>query len=106
MKMSKRFYAVQHGEYYECDEGSHIKREAEKMARKLHRKYPEEEIRIVYVTDDSNFAENEIVMFPGSNAITRAQAEQAEYETQLEQKPNTAPNWWSENGDADREQYE
>lgn len=61
--MSKRFYAVQHGENYECDFGSTVKREAYKMARELHRSHPGEEIRICLCREDNDFCEKEIIVF-------------------------------------------
>ena len=45
--MKRTWYAVQHGDNFESDFGSTVKREAFKLARKAHKEYPLEEIRIV-----------------------------------------------------------
>ena len=62
-KMKKTWYAVQHGDNYESDFGSTVKREAMKLARQLHKEYPDEEIRIAICTTDSDFCEGEIIVY-------------------------------------------
>jgi hypothetical protein len=66
MKMSKRFYAVQHGDDFASDYGSSVKREAMKMARELAKEYPGEEIRICLCREDDDFCEGEIIVKAGS----------------------------------------
>lgn len=63
--MSKRFYAVQHGDNFESDNGSTVKREAMKIARQMHKDYPGEEIRICLCREDDDFCEGEIIVFDG-----------------------------------------
>ena len=63
--MAKRFYAVQHGDDYSSDWGSTNKRKAYAMARAMCKEYPDEEIRIVYCTTDSDFCDREIVIREG-----------------------------------------
>ena len=65
--MSKRVYAVQHGNDYACDYSTTVKRTAYKMARELTRKYPDEEIRIAFVTNDDDYVEREIIIQEGEN---------------------------------------
>lgn len=63
--MSRRFYAVQHGDNFEWDEGSTVKREAVKMANQMKRDkdYDGEEIRIAVIDDD--FCTEEIIIRDG-----------------------------------------
>ena len=61
--MSKRFYAVQHGDNYDCGDGSTVKREAMKMAREMHRDYPGEEIRICLCREDDDYCEGIITVY-------------------------------------------
>lgn len=65
--MKKRFYAVQHGDDYDCGYGSTVKREAIKMANALKRDhdYDGEEIRIAIVSCDDDFCEGEIIIRDG-----------------------------------------
>ena len=63
--MSKRVYAVQHGDCFECDYGSTVKREALKMAKALHKEYPGEEIRLCLCREDDDYCEGEIIVFRG-----------------------------------------
>ena len=63
--MSKRYYAVQHGDYFFDDFGSTVKREAYKIARQMHKDYPGEEIRIAIRTVDDDFCVGEIIVFDG-----------------------------------------
>ncbi len=63
--MAKRWYAVTHGDDLDYGTGSHNKREAIKIANKMHRNYPGEQIRIVYCRDDSDFAEYVEVIHDG-----------------------------------------
>ena len=63
--MSKRWYAVQHGDNFECDNGSTVKRKAMQRARQMHRDYPGEEIRICLCREDDDFCEGEIIVFNG-----------------------------------------
>ena len=63
--MSKRWYAVQHGNNFESDRGSSVKREAMKIARQMHKDYPGEEIRICLCREDNDFCEGEIIVFEG-----------------------------------------
>ena len=64
--MSKRFYAVQHGGDFDCGYGSTVKRTAIKMANKLHRDYPGEQIRIVLCREGNDYAEGEIIVHDGT----------------------------------------
>ena len=66
--MSKRWYAVQHGDDFASDNGTTVKREAYKLARQAHKDYPGEEIRIVLCRVDDDFAEDEIIVYEGSRA--------------------------------------
>ena len=63
--MSKRFYAVQHGGDFDCGTGSTVKREAMKIARKLHKWHPGEEIRLCLCREDDDYCEGEIIVFHG-----------------------------------------
>lgn len=63
--MAKRFYAVQHGDNFDSDNGSTVKREAMKIARELHKDYPGDEIRLVFCTTDDDFCEEEIIVYHG-----------------------------------------
>ena len=64
----KKFYAVQHGDNFDCDYGSTVKREAIKMANALKRDhyYDGEEIRIAVVSCDSDYCTGEIIVRNGS----------------------------------------
>lgn len=64
-KMSRRFYAIQHGYDFSSDTGSTVKREALKIARFYAKQYPEEEIRVVYCRVDDDFAEDVIIFREG-----------------------------------------
>lgn len=64
--MSKRFYAVQHGDSFESDFGSTVKREAIKMANQMHREYPGEEIRLCLCREDDDYCEGEIILHAGT----------------------------------------
>lgn len=64
--MSKKFYAVQHGNDFASDYGSNVKREAMKMARELGKDFPEEEIRICVCREDDDFCEEEIIVREGN----------------------------------------
>ena len=64
--MSKRYYAVQHGDDFSSDNGSTVKREAYKIAREIHRDYPGEEIRICLCREDDDFCDGEIVVYEAS----------------------------------------
>lgn len=66
--MSKRFYAVQHGDDYSSDYGSTVKREAMKMANRLAKEYPDDEIRISLCREDDDFCEGEIIVRNGKNS--------------------------------------
>lgn len=63
--MSKRFYAVQHGDEFSSDVGSTVKREAYRMAREMHNDCPGEEIRICVCREDDDYCEDEIIVYPG-----------------------------------------
>lgn len=62
----KRFYAVQHGNNFDWDYGSTVKREAIKMANALKHipEYDGEEIRIAVIEDD--YCEEDIIIREGS----------------------------------------
>ena len=63
--MARRWYAVQTGrEDLACGTGSHSYRTALKMAEAEHSWHPDEEVRIVWCTDDSDFAENVEIIYP------------------------------------------
>ena len=64
--MKRTWYAVQHGDNFESDNGSTVKREAYKMARALHKEYPNEEIRIALCTTESDFCDGEIIVYNGA----------------------------------------
>ena len=64
--MKRTWYAVQHGDNLESDFGSTVKREAYKMARELHKEYPDEEIRIALCTTESDFCDGEIIVYNGT----------------------------------------
>ena len=64
--MKRTWYAVQHGDNFERDFGSTVKREAYKMERALHKEYPNEEIRIALCTTESDFCEGEIIVYDGT----------------------------------------
>ena len=64
--MKRTWYAVQHGDNFESDFGSTVKREAYKMARALHKEYPNEEIRLALCTTESDFCEDEIIVYNGA----------------------------------------
>ena len=63
--MAKRFYAVQHGDNYDSDWGSTIKREALKLAKQAHLDYPGEEIRISICRENDDTCESEIIVYEG-----------------------------------------
>lgn len=63
--MSKKWYAVQNGNDYDCGYGSTNKRTARKMATELHRNCPGEEIRIVTCRVDDDFCEAEEIIYEG-----------------------------------------
>ena len=63
--MKRTWYAVQHGDNFESDLGSTVKREAYKMARALHKEFPKEEIRIALCTTEGDFCEGEIIVYNG-----------------------------------------
>ena len=63
--MTKRWYAVQHGDNFDTDNGSTVKREAMKLARELHKDYPDEEIRICYCREDDDYCEREEIIYEG-----------------------------------------
>ena len=64
--MNITWYAVQHGDNFEIDFGSTVKLEACKMARELHKEYPDEEIRIALCTTESDFCDGEIIVYNGT----------------------------------------
>lgn len=64
--MSKRFYAVQHGDDYSSDFGSTVKREAYRMAKLTHEDFPGEEVRICFCTVDDDTCEREEVVYSAS----------------------------------------
>lgn len=64
--MTRTWYAVQHGNNFESDFGSTVNHEAYKMARALHKEYPNEEIRIALCTIESDFCEGEIIVYNGT----------------------------------------
>lgn len=66
MDIATKGYAVQHGDDYDCGTGSTVKREAYKIARKMAKEYPEEEIRLVLCTTESDFAEQVIILKDGT----------------------------------------
>ena len=58
----KKFYAVQVGNDYACDNGSTNKREAVRMARQEARENPGKEVRIAVCTVDDDFVTSEIIV--------------------------------------------
>ena len=62
---ARRWYAVQHGDDYDCGYGSTVKREAMKMARALHKDYPDDEIRLCLCRCGDDYCDGEIVVFDG-----------------------------------------
>lgn len=63
----KRFYAVQHGDNFDWDYGSTVKREAVKMANAM-KHYPEydgEEIRIAVIDCDIDYCMEELIIRDG-----------------------------------------
>lgn len=56
---------MQHGSCYSSDWGSTNKRKAYSLARDMCKEYPDEEIRIVYCTTESDFCEKEVVIREG-----------------------------------------
>ena len=67
--MSKRWYAVTHGDDLDYGTGSHVKREAYKIARQMRKYYPGEEIRIVLCRDDSDYCEGVIVVYDADGTL-------------------------------------
>ncbi len=67
-KQGKRWYAVQTGDEYACDNGSTIKRKAVVMAHAEARNHPCKEVRIVLCrTDpDDDFCEGVIIIQEGN----------------------------------------
>lgn len=63
----KRWYAVQHGDNFESDCGSTVKREALKMAHQLAKEYPGEEIRICVCAAGDDFCTEEIIVREGTH---------------------------------------
>ena len=66
----KKWYAVQHGDDYDCGYGSTVKREAIKMANAMKRNpyYDDEEIRIAITdADGDDFVYEVIVIREGGN---------------------------------------
>ena len=63
----KKFYAVQVGDNYDCDNGSTVKREAVKMANAAKRNHDNDgmEIRIVVCSTESDFVTEEIIIRDG-----------------------------------------
>ena len=61
--MARTFYAVQVGNNYDCDDGSTVKRTAYQMARRYHKEYPGEEIRIAICTTESDDVGEVITVF-------------------------------------------
>lgn len=64
----KKWYAVQHGDNYEWDNGSSIKREAIKMANVIKRnhEFDGKEIRIAIIENDT--CVDEIIIREGTRA--------------------------------------
>lgn len=60
--MARRFYAVQVGTDYSCDNGSTNKRKAFAMARREARENPGEEVRIAYCMTDDDFCDEEVII--------------------------------------------
>ena len=60
----KKWYAVQHGDDYDCGYGSTVKREAIKMANAMKRDpyYDGEEIRIAITEGDDDFVIGQIII--------------------------------------------
>lgn len=63
--MGKRYYAVQVGDYYGSEEGSTVKREAMRMARKVAKENPGYEVRIALCTVDDDFVDDVIYVQRG-----------------------------------------
>lgn len=63
----KRFYAVQHGNNYDWNYGSTVKRETIKKANAMKRDhdYDMEEIRIAVIDTVNNVCEREIIIREG-----------------------------------------
>ena len=61
----KRYYAVQVGDYYACDIGSTVKRNAFRMARRAAKQNPGYEVRIVLCTTDDDFIDDVIYIQRG-----------------------------------------
>lgn len=64
--MSRKWYAVQHGNNFDSDCGSTVKRDALRIANRKHRDYPGEEIRICICRVDNDFCKEELIIFPGT----------------------------------------
>ncbi len=58
----KKFYAVQVGNNYSSDNGSTVKREAFRMARREAKANPGKEVRISVCRVDDDFCEEEIIV--------------------------------------------
>lgn len=64
--MAKRFYAVQYGRYdTDCAYGSTDWDEALAMARSIAEDNPEDEVRIVYCTTESDYAHHVVLIQEG-----------------------------------------
>lgn len=64
----RQFYAVQLGsDDWDCGGGSFIYNDAYIMAEDAHERHPNEEVRIVYCREHSDFAEDVEVVFKGGD---------------------------------------
>lgn len=81
--MSRRFYAVQCGENYDCSYGSTVKRESMKMARALARDpwYDGEEIRICLCSTEDNYCDGVIIIREEGGVCPATEREERKHPT-------------------------
>lgn len=60
------FYAVQHGDNFDWDNGSYDYAGAQEMAKDLSEEYPGEEIRIAHIDEEHKVCEKEDIVVDGT----------------------------------------
>ena len=68
------FYAVQHGDNFDWDNGSYDYADAQEMAKELVDKYHGEEIRIAHIDEEHKVCEKEDIVVDGTRLQDKSRA--------------------------------
>lgn len=71
---TKIFYAVQHGDNFDWDNGAYDYAEAQEMAKDLSEEYPGEEIRIAYIDEEHKVCDKEDIVVDGTRLQDKIRA--------------------------------